>query len=550
MGNQIYFFTFLASLVVSLILTPAMGRIALKYGVVDKPAHRKTHSSTIPYLGGVAVFLALTLTMVVIGLAGFHSGWLTPVMAAKGGVILFCSLGVMGVGLLDDATPMGPMKKLLGQIFFVTLFVLFGFRLEVFGIPGFIDLGLPVLLTVPLTIFWILAMINAVNMVDGSDGLAGMVTASGMVILTSAALSLEDNLVAILALAALGAILGFLFFNWRPARIYLGDAGSNGLGMFLSASLIALGNPTPLFLTGPLQTQTQNPFPYHFLVLTLMNFYPVLEVTLSVVRRLVHGKPIYRADRGHIHHRLMKKSFTAPQIALVASFLMFLPGLAALSVIHHNYGQAAWLLALTGLVLGISLSLLNFLNFLQPTVLEHTRPYFRIADHFIAMQRLKLSLTTTREEILALVGQTCQEFGVSRCRLILAPDEKGQGGLDYYKEWTHKQPAEYLDFLFSEGSQPAKFTDRCRLPVAGTGAAEWTFDLHDLQDEDLDVDFRVLMNEFMQSVLEAASRWGKDQATKEYRNEFPPALKLVSTHSHTLHKRNRYKLKLRSVPHK
>jgi hypothetical protein len=350
-------------------------------------------------------------------------------------------------------------------------------------------------------------------------------------------------MVAILALSALGAILGFLFFNWRPARIYLGDAGSNGLGMFLAGSLLSLGTPGPLFLADRFPPQTQNPFPYHFLVLTLMNFYPVLEITLSVVRRLFHGQPVYRADRGHLHHRLMKKSFSAPQIALVGAFLMFLPGLAALSVIHHNYGQAAWLLALTGLVLGISLSLLNFLNFLQPTVLEHTRPYYRIADHFISMQRLKLSLTTTREEILALVGQTCQEFGVNRCRLILAPDEKGQGGLDYYKEWNHKQPAEYLDFLFSEGAQPAKFTDRCRLPEAGTGAAEWTFDFHDPQDEDLDVECRVLMNEFMRSVLESAVRLGMNKATQEYRNEFPPAFKSVSTHSHTLRRRNRSKPK-------
>ncbi len=441
-----------------------MGKLAIKHGIVDRPAHRKTHSNIIPYMGGVAVFAALILTVAGVGLMGVYSGWLTPLMAAKGGVILFCSLGVMVVGLLDDASQLGPMKKLLGQVFFASLFVRFGFRLEVFGLPGFFEMGIPVLLTIPLTIFWILAMINAVNMVDGSDGLAGMVMASGMVILAGAAVSLDDNIIVLLALAALGSILGFLFFNWRPARIYLGDAGSNGLGMFLAASLIALGNPAPLFLAGQVPPHTDNPFPYHFLVLTLMNFYPVLEITLSVVRRLFHGQPVYRADRGHIHHRLMKKSFSAPQIALVGAFLMFLPGLAALCVIHHNYGLSAWLLALTGLVLGISLSLLNFLNFLQPTVLEQTRPYYRIADHFISMQRLKLSLTTSREEILALVGQTCQEFGVNRCRLILAPDEKGQGGLDYFKEWNHKQPAEYLDFLFSEGSQPAKFTDRCRLP--------------------------------------------------------------------------------------
>ncbi|HXL72926.1 MAG TPA: undecaprenyl/decaprenyl-phosphate alpha-N-acetylglucosaminyl 1-phosphate transferase, partial [bacterium] len=173
MGKEVYFFSFILSLIAGLMITPRMGKLAVKLGVVDRPAHRKTHAKIIPYLGGAAVFSAMILTLLVVGLYGLIQGWLTPVMAIKGGVILFSTLGIMAVGLFDDVTQISPIKKLTGQIFFASLFVLFGFRLEVFGFPGLFTLDLPLFITIPLTIFWILAMINAVNMVDGSDGLAG-----------------------------------------------------------------------------------------------------------------------------------------------------------------------------------------------------------------------------------------------------------------------------------------------------------------------------------------------------------------------------------------
>src|ERR1700722_4293108 len=539
MWNHIGFLFFLMSYIAGVLFTPLMAKTAVKYGIVHRPPHRKTHSKVIPYLGGVAVFAAFLLGCLIGGMVGYLHAWLTPEMMAKAGVIILCALGVMVIGLLDDASALSPMKKLMGQFFFVTLFAVLGFRMDVLEIPGIGAFPLPPYQSVPLTIFWVLAMINAVNMIDGLDGLAGSITISGFALVAIASAHLGDHLETMLATTAIGAVFAFLFYNWKPAGIYLGDAGSNGLGMLLACLLVGLGRPVPAFFHSSLPAAATLPavIPYAFFVLTLMNFYPVFEILISVSRRIFRGTPIYRADTGHIHHRLMKKGFSAPQIALVGIGFMFLPGSAALAVIAGNYGLSVWLLGATCLILGVSLPFLNYLDFLHPKVLENTRPHYRIADHFIFMQRLKLSIVTSREELLALVSPTCQEFGVSRCRLILAPDGKGQGGLDYYKEWNNKHPSEYLDFLFSEGAQPAIFTDRCKLPEAGTGAAEWTFDFHDPQDEELDVECRVLMNEFMRSVLHTAVRLGKDKATQEYRNEFPPALKSVSTHSHTLRKR-------------
>jgi len=521
-----------------------MGRLAVRYGIVDRPVHRKIHHKTTPYLGGAAVFLSLLLVLLALGGLGFVQGWMTPEMAFKGGFILLCSLGVMVVGLLDDATDFGAKKKLLGQALFAVLFAVFGFRLDMTGIPGWFDLQLPVLVTVPLTVFWILAMINATNMVDGVDGLCGSVSLAGLFLAAIGSAHLSDRIESLLAMAGAGAVLAFLLYNWKPAKIYLGDSGSNGLGMFLACLLVGLGHPTPAFLAPHLAPSAGNPIPYAFFILTLLNFYPALEILLSVIRRSFHGRPLYKADQGHIHHRLMKKGFSAPHIALLAGFFMFLPGGVALFVILRNHGLAAWLLVLTALLVGISLSLLNFLDFLHPAVMRHARPHYRIADHFITMQRLKLEMVTSREELLALVSQTCQEFGVLRCRLIVAPDPTGRGGLDYYKEWNHNKPAEFLDFLFTqENPDLAKFTDRCRLQEPGHGAAEWTFDIHDREDEDLDVFYLVLMNEFMRSVLGAAYRIGKNKPTMEYRNEIPPALRAVSTHSRTL--RDRHKSRIR-----
>ena len=298
-------FIFLAALVFSLVLTPLFTHLARRLRIVDRPAHRKTHREPVSFLGGGAVFLAFIPALL---LTLFFSKDLNYLLTfhglAKAFVILSASLGVGLVGLWDDIRNLRPRYKLMGQLVFALAFAFFGFRFEVLHLPGLppVHLGL---LAVPLTVFWILSVVNAFNLVDGLDGLATTVAAGSLTLLAGAAAIVGNSMELVLAVGALGAVLGFLPFNWRPASIYLGDAGSGGLGMFLACSLVALGQSYGQAPAGANQYFGQ-PFFYQLFIATLLVAYPAIEISLSVARRLLHGRSIASADRGHIHHRLLK----------------------------------------------------------------------------------------------------------------------------------------------------------------------------------------------------------------------------------------------------
>src|SRR5262249_24888213 len=153
-------------------------------------------------------------------------------------LILGCTLGVALVGLLDDVRNLSARYKFMGQAVFALAFTFFGFQFQTLQLPGLppVSLGL---LSVPVTAFWILSVTNGFNMIDGVDGLAVSVGSGSLILLAVASAYVENGLQMLLALGALGAVMGFLPFNWKPATIYLGDAGSGAIGMFLACSLVA-----------------------------------------------------------------------------------------------------------------------------------------------------------------------------------------------------------------------------------------------------------------------------------------------------------------------
>jgi hypothetical protein len=277
-----------------------------------------------------------------------------------------------------------------------------------------------------------------------------------------------------------------------------------GMGMLVAGSLVAMGHGTPLFRAAP--GAPFQPFNSQILIVTLFVAYPALELTLSVIRRVFRGRPIYIADQGHIHHRLLKKGWTPPGIVGVAVAVSILPGLAALSTLMDLKGWAAWCMVFSALFLGLGLPLLGFLDFLTPHFLAHHRPYYRIAHHFIAMQKIKLSLARTREEVLALVDQACLELGVKAYRLIIPADGQKQGGLDYTRGFDPTRSA-------AQGEEGRGPVDRIRL-FGGAGGAKWMFESQP-QEEDLDVEYRVLISEFIKDALVAVAHLGQNQPTLE-----------------------------------
>jgi UDP-GlcNAc:undecaprenyl-phosphate GlcNAc-1-phosphate transferase len=512
-------FIFLIAFIFSMFLTPLFGRLAKRFKVVDHPGHRKTHKEPVSYFGGVALMLSLTLAFV---LAFFLFDGLTGSFTDRGFVkvlfILGASLGVAAIGILDDVVNLSARYKLMGQAVFALGFTFFGFQFQVLHLPGFpaVNLGL---LSVPVTVFWILAVVNAFNMVDGVDGLAATVAAGSLLLLAAAAALVENGVELLLALAALGAVFGFLPYNWKPAKIYLGDAGSGGLGMFLACSLVALGqhfgekhSPNPLLA---------QPYIYQILIVTLLVSYPILEITLSTTRRFLRGRPIWRADKGHIHHRLQNVGWKSQGICVAALIMTLLPGAAALTTLAKYHGWAAILLVIFGSFIGLGLSTLGFLDFITPKVLARLKPHYQIAHHFISMQKIKLSLASNREEVLTLIDQTCQELGVKGYRLIIRSDRDLKGGLDY----IHNFDPTRLSALRIEDHGPV---DQVRLP-GGRGGAEWMFE-NQVVEEELDVEYRVLLSEFMSLGLEKAENLGRDLVTLEMPSVIALHQRRVSSH--------------------
>jgi UDP-GlcNAc:undecaprenyl-phosphate GlcNAc-1-phosphate transferase len=416
-------------------------------------------------------------------------------------LILFTSLGACLVGLWDDVRHLRPLYKLLGQMAFACFFAVFGFRFDLLHIPGSgpINLGLA---AVPLTVFWILSIINAVNMIDGVDGLASMVTAGSLLLIGAASAMLANGGILVLSLVALGAVLGFQRYNWSPARIYLGDAGSNGLGMLLACSLVALGQSTCWFPGSPAPPERLvEPFPYQLFVVTLLVAYPALEILLSVTRRFLKGKPLSRADKGHLHHRFLNRGWSKQGVCWTALVITLFLGSVPLAVLTHEYGKATWLMAASGLILGLVLSLLGFLNFLLPHVVSHIRPHFLIANHFIQMQRLKLGMAQNREEIITLLHITCSEFGVRGFQITVKANGQGNNPCHYAWERPIEASRLYLEHIKTdiEKGHFDHFKDKLSLE-GGNCEAYWIFEPHS-EESELDVEYRVLVSEFMREVL-------------------------------------------------
>src|SRR5919106_2795809 len=279
------------ALVVSLAVTPIVRLLAQRMGLLDQPdAERKIHQFPVPRLGGLAIAIAFAVAIAFAAVATQdlnESGILRPNRAPA---ILAGATLLLAVGVLHDPRGMRAMVKLFWQVAAAVLAFALGLSIEHFQMPwGTVDLG-P--LALPLTVAWIVVVINAINLIDGLDGLAtGVVlTALGAFALLSASDGVDPTLPIIAA--AGGAAIGFLAYNLHPASIIMGDTGSMFLGFVVGAVAISLTqdglNPQP---------------PIVPLVALAI---PLVDTAWAVVRRTARGDPFFVADRGHIHHQLMR----------------------------------------------------------------------------------------------------------------------------------------------------------------------------------------------------------------------------------------------------
>ena len=280
-----------AALVVVVALTPAVGGMARLLGVVDRPGGRRQHARPVPRLGGLALFLGI----IVPALAFLDLGSETR------GLVLGAAVATT-VGAIDDFRGLRWWEKLAGQTAAAAIPVGFGIWVDRFTFPVVGIHELPAWVGVPLTLVWIVAIMNMVNFLDGLDGLAAGVCSIAGATFAVIALSLGKPDAAVVSAIVCGACLGFLRHNFYPARIFMGDSGALLLGFVLAT----------VSVQGLLKTAATVALFFPLLVLAV----PILDTGLVVARRLKHRQPVFTADREHLHHRFERIGFSQRRTAV------------------------------------------------------------------------------------------------------------------------------------------------------------------------------------------------------------------------------------------
>jgi len=287
---------FVVAALVSLLLTPAVGSLAFRIGAVDRPNARKVHTRIMPRLGGLAVYAAFMagfctlLPLVPDGMFGAYDKRFIAALLTGGSIIVL-------IGALDDRFELSAKVKLLGQIAAACVVVFgFGIRINLLNIP-FGEAMQPVAewLAIPLTIFWIVGCTNAINLIDGLDGLAAGVSGIAIATVLAMAAIMGSEPVLLLSAPLLGGIVGFLRHNFHPAKIFMGDSGSLFLGFSL-ATLSMLGFKQVTIVS--------------FLTPLLIIGVPLSDTFFAIVRRVVNKRPIFAPDKGHLHHCLRELGFS------------------------------------------------------------------------------------------------------------------------------------------------------------------------------------------------------------------------------------------------
>ena len=312
--------TLLVAAAISFCTTPLIKLLARKVGAMDVPKdERRMHHRPIPRMGGLAIFLGFIVSFLIFG----------EINREIQGILLGAVIIII-LGVLDDILTLKALPKFLVQLVAAVIVVLHGCRIE-----HFLGFSLPAWLSYPISVIWIVAITNAVNFIDGLDGLAAGVSAiSAGTMLVVALLLVPDGtamISAILLAGIVGACIGFIPFNFNPASIFMGDTGSTFLGFMLAS----------VSIFGLFKTYAVISFAVPFLVLGL----PIFDICFAVIRRLAKGQSPMHADRGHVHHRLIDMGFSQKQAVAISYLLSAILGLAAVVLTDRGEIQALIFLA-------------------------------------------------------------------------------------------------------------------------------------------------------------------------------------------------------------
>ncbi len=292
------------ALIATFFLTFPIKKLAIKFNIVDLPVRRKIHKNATPRIGGLAIFLGASLGLLYLQPSHIH--------------LLEISLGALVIvitGMLDDRYDIRPIVKLSGQLIAASFLISSGLIIERITLPfiGMIDLGV---FSVLITVLWVVGITNAINLIDGLDGLATGVSTIALLSMLFMAIVDMQVFAAYLAIVIIGANLGFLYHNFYPAKIYMGDTGSNFLGYMIAViSMLGLFKNIALF---------------SFIIPVIVLAVPIFDTLFAIIRRASNKQQIMKPDNKHIHYQLLRVGFTHRQSVLIMYAFSMLFGILAI----------------------------------------------------------------------------------------------------------------------------------------------------------------------------------------------------------------------------
>jgi len=301
-------------------LTPIVKNLAISIGAVDKPNHRKVHQRIMPRLGGLAIFISMVIGFLIARPVDDEiSTW----------AILIGATIIVITGILDDRFEISPKLKLLGQILAASVVIYGGVQVPIINLPFEVTINLGYF-SIPFTLLWIVGITNAINLIDGLDGLAAGVSSIVLITIASMALFMGNMFAVVISVILLASTLGFLIYNFHPAKIFMGDTGALLLGFMISVISI-LGFKSIAV--------------YSLLLPVIILGVPISDTFYAIIRRIVNKKPLSAPDKSHLHHCLLRLGFSHRQTVLIIYAMSAFFGIAAIVLSRSTLWVATLIIA-------------------------------------------------------------------------------------------------------------------------------------------------------------------------------------------------------------
>ncbi len=322
-----FYLTLIVCFAVSILITPLVKKFALLIGATDQPNQRKVHQSIMPRIGGLAIFFSFMVGIIL----------LKPINQSSTAILIGCFIIVI-TGFCDDMFELSAKYKLIGQLAAACTVVFLGNLQVVFiNLPfgGQLQFGL---LSIPFTIIWIVGITNAINLIDGLDGLAAGVSSIALITISGMALIQGNFYVVTVGAIVLFSTLGFLIYNFHPASIFMGDTGALFLGFIISVlSLLGFKNVT--FIS--------------FVIPVIILGVPISDTFFAIIRRIINKQPLSAPDKSHLHHCMLRLGYSHRQTVLLIYAMAAFFGLVAVIYSQARIGGAIFLIGIVILIIEI-----------------------------------------------------------------------------------------------------------------------------------------------------------------------------------------------------